>query len=249
MTALRTRLAAAALGAGLVLTVPAAALAAPSERTRPPASERTRPRSAERTRDPEAMKARCLEAIDKRLSALETASRRLAEARHVTDGHEATLAGIIADTSASLDTLAGEIGADTEPETLKAHCRSIFGDHRVFALVLPRTRLVVASDTAIAAAARLEQVADRIERAIAEAAAAGQDVTQAEADLEAMRAEIDSARSTAAGVPDGILGLTPADWNADHEALTPAREALRSARGDLKAARDLARGIVAGLEV
>ncbi|HEY3239136.1 MAG TPA: hypothetical protein VGL92_06205 [Acidimicrobiia bacterium] len=239
MTPLRTRLAAAALGAGLILALPATALAAPADRTRTPA--------VERTADLETLRARCLEAIDKRLTALETASGRLAEAEHVTDEHEATLAGIIDDTSASLDALAGEIGADTEAEALKAHCRSIFEDHRVFALVLPRTRLVVASDTAGAAADRLDQAADRIEQAIAEAEAAGQDVTQAKADLEAMRSEIDSARTSAAGVPDGILGLTPADWNADHEVLTPAREALRSARADLKAARDLARGIVAGL--
>jgi hypothetical protein len=248
MTPLRTRLAAAALGAGLVLALPVTALAAPSERTRPPVSERTRPTVSERTRDPEKMKARCQEAIDKRLTALETASGRLAQARHVTHEHEATLSGIIDGTSASLGVLAGEIAADTQAEALKAHCRSIFEDHRVFALVLPRTRLVVASDTAVAGAGRLDRAADRIEQAIAKAEAAGQDVTQAKADLEAMRVEIDSARSSAAGVPDGILGLTPADWNADHGVLTPAREALRSARADLKAARDLARGIVAGLK-
>jgi DNA repair exonuclease SbcCD ATPase subunit len=239
MTPLRTRLVAAALGAGLIIALPATALAAPGDRTRIPA--------AERTRDSQALKDRCRAAIDKRLAALEAASNRLAGAKHVTDEHEAALAGIIDDSRASLEALAGQIDADTEAEALKAHCRSIFVDHRVFALVLPRTRLVVASDTAVAAADRLEQAADRIEQAIAKAEAAGQDVTQAKVDLETMRADIDSARTEAAGVPDGILGLTPADWNTDHEVLAPAREALRSARADLKAARDLARGIVAGL--
>jgi chromosome segregation ATPase len=240
MTPLRTRLAAAALGAGLVLTLPATALAAPSGRTRPPVSERTR--------DPESMKARCLAAIDTRLTALEAASGRLAEGQHVTDEHENTLSGIISDTAASLTLLAAEIGADTDAEALKADCRSIFEDHRVFALVLPRTRLVVASDTAVAAAGRLDQAADRIEQAIAKAEAAGKDVTQVKADLAAMRSEIDSARTTATDVPDSILGLTPANWNANHDVLVPAREALRSARADLKAARDLARGIVAALK-
>ncbi|MGH8971736.1 MAG: hypothetical protein ACRD0C_00840 [Acidimicrobiia bacterium] len=240
MTPLRTRLAAAALGAGLVLALPATAFAADSGRSRPALSERTQ--------DPEVLKARCHEAIAKRLTALETASSRLGDAKHVTDEHESTLAGIIDDTSASLSALDAEITADTDPEALKAHCRSIFEDHRVFALVLPRTRLVVAADTAVAAADRLDQVADRLEQAIDKAEANGQDVTQARADLEAMRADVDSARTTAAGVPDSILDLTPADWNADHEVLTPAREDLRSARGDLKAARDLARGIVSSLK-
>ncbi len=246
MNPLRTRLAAAAVGAGLILALPATALAADSDSTRP--RDRTRPALAEATRDPEVLKARCREAIAKRLTALETASNRLGEARHVTDEHEEILAGIISDTAASLTALDGEIAADTEAEALKAHCRSIFEDHRVFALVLPRTRLVVSSDTAVAAADRLDQAADRIEQAIAKAEAAGKDVTQAKADLETMRSEIDSARTTADGVPGDILDLTPADWNADHEVLTPAREALRSARGDLKAARDLGRGIVSGLK-
>lgn len=247
MNPLRTRLAVAAVGAGLVLALPAAALAADSESTRP-LRERTRPALEERTRDPEAMKARCREAIDKRLTALDGASRRLGEAEHVTDDHEATLSAILTDTGDSLTALGGEIAADTDAEALKAHCRSIFEDHRVFALVLPRTRLVVGSDVAGVAGGRFEQVADRIEQAIDEAEAAGKDVTQARADLEAMRAEIDSAQTTAAGVPGGILDLTPADWNADHEVLTPAREAMRSVRGDLRSARELARGIVAALK-
>jgi hypothetical protein len=240
MTPLRTRLVAAVLGAGLALALPATALAADSGRSRPALSERTR--------DPERLKARCQEAIAKRLTALETAAKRLAAAKHVSDEHESTLAGIIDDTRASLTALAGEIAADSDVEALRAHCRSIFEDHRVFALVLPRTRLVVAADTAVAAADRLDQVADRLGRAIDKAEAAGQDVTQARADLETMRAKVDSARETASGVPDGILDLTPADWNDDHEVLTDAREDLRSARGDLKAARDLARGIVSDLK-
>ncbi|MGH8990408.1 MAG: hypothetical protein ACRDZ7_02645 [Acidimicrobiia bacterium] len=247
MIRLRTRLAAATVGAGLILAIPAAALAADSDSTRPP-RDRTRPALAEPSRDPEDIRARCREAIDKRLTAMDVAADRLAEARHVTDDHEATLSGILSDTGASLTALDGEIVADTEAEALRAHCKSIFEDHRVFALVLPRTRLVVGSDTAVAATGRFDQVADRIENAIDEAEAAGKDVTQARADLEAMRAEINSAEASATGVPDGILGLTPADWNADHEILSPAREAMRSARGDLKAARDLGRSIIASLK-
>lgn len=240
MTLVRTRLIAAVLGAGLVLALPATAFALDSGRTRPTLSERTR--------DPERLKARCQEAIAKRLTALEAAANRLGDAKHVSDEHESTLAGIIDDTVASLTALGGEIAADTEAEALRAHCRSIFEDHRVFALVLPRTRLVVAADTAVAAADRLDQVADRIEQAIDKAEANGQDVTPARADLEAMRTKVDSARETASGVPDSILDLTPVDWNDNHEVLSPAREDLRSARGDLKAARDLARGIVSGLK-
>jgi hypothetical protein len=39
------------------------------------------------------------------------------------------------------------------------------------------------------------------------------------------------------------MGLTPADWNANHDVLKPAHHSLRSARADLRVARDLAQKI------
>ena len=76
--------------------------------------------------------------------------------------------------------------------------------------------------------------------AAAKAEAAGRDVTQAKADLDAMKAQIASADAAAGSVPGAVLGLTPADWNANHDVLTPARQQLRVARTDLRVARDLA---------
>lgn len=76
--------------------------------------------------------------------------------------------------------------------------------------------------------------------AIARAEAAGQDVGGAKLDLDMMREAIASGVASADSVAPAVLGLTPADRNANHEVLTPARQALRSARSGLKVARDLA---------
>lgn len=248
MPSLRTRLivtslAVTSLGAGLLLANPASALAAAQRPERTQSAQR--PERA--PLDLEQLRSKCLEAIEVRLTVLETATGKLGEAKHVTDEHEAALVAILADTSASLTSLAGEIRADTDLGALRVHCRSVFLDHRVFALVLPRTRLVVGSDAAHAAAAKLTQSSGRIEAGIAKVEANGGDVTQAKADLEAMRAEIASGDESAAPVPGQVMGLTPADWNADHEVLTPARQHLRSARVDLGEARDLGRKIIASL--
>ena len=118
----------------------------------------------------------------------------------------------------------------------------------VFALVLPRVRLVVGADTATDAGARLTDVADKLADAIEKAEAAGGDVSQAKLDLDMMKAHIASGLAAAGSVPPAVLGLTPADWNADHEVLTPARQSLREARADLKVARDLAQKIRAELK-
>jgi hypothetical protein len=245
MTTLRTRLAAAALGAGLVLAAPATARAAP----RRPVKDRadttatttglvTTTPSAPAGRDLESLRSRCVAAIDARLPALSAAKAALASTRHVTDDHRAALTALIDDITTGLQTRRGEIAADTEVGSLREHCRTIFGNSRVFALVLPRTRLVVASDVSGAIADKLDEVAGKLNAAIAEAS--GRDVTQAKTDLEAMRAKIASSRTSAASVPRALLGLTPADWNANHNVLLSVRQSLQSARSDLGAARRLA---------
>ena len=90
------------------------------------------------------------------------------------------------------------------------------------------------------AGAKLSEVAGKLKDAIDRAEAAGQDVTQAKVDLGALRAAIASGVAAAGTVPGAVLGLTPADWNANHEVLTPPRQSLRAGRADLKMARDLA---------
>jgi hypothetical protein len=253
MNPLRTRLAAAAVGAGLVIAAPAAAWAGPrrpvsttSTSSSENPSDATRPRGSggiPREDSIEEVRARCLAAIDVRLPALAAAKTALAGNEHVTDDHDAALTADIDQTAARLRVLADEISADTDLATLRDHCRSIFEDNRVFALVLPRVRLVAGSDVAIDAGAKLREVAAKLADAIDRAEAAGQDVSQAKLDLDMMRAHIASGVAAAGTVPGAVLGLTPADWNADHEVLTPARQSLRAARANLKVARDLAHKI------
>jgi hypothetical protein len=227
MTPLRTRLVAAAVGVGLVIAAPTAAWAGPR-------------------RSIDDLRARCIAAIDIRLPALAAAGKAVSDNEHVTDDHQAALAADIEETAGRLRVLADRIKADNELATLKEHCRSIFEDNRVFALVVPRARLVVGADMATDTGAKLGDVAARLADAIAKArelhppSPEAGDVGQAKLDLDMMKAAIASGVASAGSVAPAVLGLTPADWNADHEVLTPARQSLRSARADLKVARDLA---------
>jgi hypothetical protein len=227
MTPLRTRLVAAAVGVGLVIAAPTAAWAGPR-------------------RSIDDLRARCIAAIDIRLPALAAAGKAVSDNEHVTDDHQAALAADIEETAGRLRVLADRIKADNELATLKEHCRSIFEDNRVFALVVPRARLVVGADMATDTGAKLGDVAARLADAIAKSrelhppSPEAGDVGQAKLDLDMMKAAIASGVASAGSVAPAVLGLTPADWNADHEVLTPARQSLRSARADLKVARDLA---------
>ena len=244
MNPVRTRLVAAAIGVALVIATPAVAWAGPR---RPVSTVSPTAPSDSTRRDIDDVRARCLAAIDVRLPALAGARAGVASNRHVTDDHQSALTADIDDTAGRLRVLGDAIKADTDLAALRDHCRSIFEDNRVFALVLPRARLVVGADTATDAAATLRDVAGKLAAAIDRAEAAGQDVTQAKMDLNAMKAAISSGMAAAGAVPGAVLGLTPADWNADHEVLAPVRQSLRSARADLKVARDLAQKIRTGL--
>jgi len=243
MNPVRTRLAAALVGAGLVIVTPAAAWAGPRRPVSTASTTGSESPADSTRRTLEDLRTRCLAAIDVRLPALAATKKALSGNDHVTDDHEAALAADLDRTAARLRELAEAIKADTELAALRDHCRSIFEDNRVFALVLPRVRLVVGADTATDAGAKLGDIAARLADAIAKAEAAGRDVTQAKLDLDLMKAHIASGTASAGTVPGAVLGLTPADWNADHEVLTPARQSLRSARADLEVARDLARKI------
>ena len=243
MNPVRTRLAAAALGAGLVIATPVAAWAGPRRPVSTNPTESAESSTDTTRRTIEDLRARCLAAIDSRLPALAEAKTALAGNEHVTDDHQAALEADLDESAARLRQLAEAIKADTDRTALAEHCRSIFEDNRVFALVLPRVRLVVGADTAAAASGKLGDVANQLADAIAQAEVAGQDVSQGKLDLDLMKSHIASGVASAASVPGAVLGLTPADWNADHDVLAPARQSLRSARADLKAARDLAHKI------
>jgi hypothetical protein len=243
MNPVRTRLAAALVGVGLVIATPVAAWAGPRRPVSTTSTSGSESPTDATRRSIDDLRARCLAAIDVRLPALAGAKTALSGNDHVTDDHEAALVADLDETAARLRVLAEQIQADTEAAALRDHCRSIFEDNRVFALVLPRVRLVAGADTAADAGAKLRDIAGKLADAIARAEAAGQDVTQAKLDLDLMKAHIASGVASAGSVPGAVMGLTPADWNANHEVLTPARQSLRSARADLKVARDLAHKI------
>ncbi len=90
----------------------------------------------------------------------------------------------------------------------------------------------------------LETGAERIDRAINEARARGQNVTGFEATLRDMRAKIDDARNRINAVENTLLNLRPVNEAADDTALENARAEVRSADQMLNGARRDGRAIV-----
>ncbi|MGD9797623.1 MAG: hypothetical protein AB7H43_03390 [Acidimicrobiia bacterium] len=237
-----TVVAAGALSLGLgAALVPAAASAAPA--TAAPAVT-----APGRLRDLDVLRARCTEAIHVRLTALERATGALAAARHVTDDHETAQSASLTAAATGLSELEDVIAAETDAATLAAHCHSIVSDFRVFALRVPQTHLVIAGDGASHAVSTLLGLVPRLTEAVGRAEAAGTDVTAAKAALDDLGTTLAHAAGLVDGLADGVIGLTPADYNADHGVLDEARAAVRGAAADLRTARTNVKAIVAILQ-
>ena len=240
-----------------VLVAPAATAQETTSTTSPPRKQRA-PSDKPRERPPadgerramamDEVKSRCLHQIERRHEALTAVKRRLSRARFVTDQHEAALVQNIDSTASSLSRLADVIQGEDNFEELRAECRSIVVDHRVFVLVIPRVRLVLASDAALGAAGRLTTAADHLQAEIDKAKAEGRDTSEPESDLARMRTHIATAKDQADGVYGAVINLTPADYNANNEVLRPAREAVRNAKNELRAAVAAGREVRQGLE-
>jgi hypothetical protein len=193
-----------------------------------------------------AVQGRCVAAIDARLGQLRGLTAAITAAPNLTTGHQASLTDILSASTSGLTTLKTTIKADTDLATLQGHCQDIVTGFRIYALVTPQVHLVIAADDLTSAADRLSQLADRIAQAITAAKAKGLDTTQAEAALAEMRSEVAAGKAAASGIVGNVLGLTPADYNANPKVLAPSRAALASARGHLRnAAQDGAQAVKA----
>ena len=213
-----------ALATAAVLMPTAAFAQSNTARTRP-----TRDPAAAEGRPVDTVKARCLQQIDRRQTALSAAKARLENAKFLTDAHQSALDANIESTASGLSSLANTIQGDTSMDQLKADCKKIVEDYRVYVLVIPRARLVRASDAELGASSKLTNVAGRLQSAIDKAKSQNKDTTQAEADLAKMNAAIATITPNASGVFSAVINLTPADYNANHDVLDSSRSNVRTA--------------------
>ncbi len=194
--------------------------------------------------------AACEQAIDDRLAALDKLAGAVDARPAVTDDHQAALDGQIADAKSGLSALREKIAGDTDAATLKADCKQIVEGYRVYLVVVPRTHEVVASDAIVAGADKLTARVADLQSAIDTAEANGHDVTHDRELLTDLQAKVASAHDAAAGVPDAVIGLSAADWNAGtaKPVLEAGHTTLKTARTDLASALQSARQIVQDLK-
>ncbi|GBD85255.1 hypothetical protein BMS3Abin02_01659 [bacterium BMS3Abin02] len=239
----------AAVALSLVLALPGVAMAQTADE---PAPDRT---VAEQTMDSQRLnivnriKERAQQAIDRRFETIDRLRTALNERGHATAGHKADLFVDLNEAEAGLRTLSREIQAATTVDQLRVLVPKIATDFRIYLVVAPKIREVIAGDTAVWVVNNPGAEAyERISAAVDRANQAGYDVTEAQAALQEMQTHMSKAEAYAGPVPNQVIDLGASDWENPAKALLrQGRDKLLQARDELRAARDSARAAVQAL--
>jgi hypothetical protein len=223
------------LGAAVV----AAGVAAPAFASAPVAASATAsdPTPTVEGRTVAGAKTAVVRRIDLRLAALRRFDQRIERCRHLTDAHQATLAGFVDNATGGLTALRTKVEAETTIQALRADAQSMVHDYRVFLLRGPQVHGTCTADNETAAVARLREAAEKLAAGVAAAKQAGADTTAAEADLAAMDGHVDTAEAALAGQVDKLLALQPGpDGDALRSQVRSVRQQLRTALQSLRRA-------------
>jgi hypothetical protein len=177
--------------------------------------------------------------IDRRLDTITKLQGLVANAGGLTDGDRTALQSQLTADTGGLTALRATINGETDVAALRADVGKIVTEFRIYLLMAPKTAEVIAADAELAAIARLDTVTTNLQARIDAAKAAGKDVTQAQADLDAMQAKLAQVSPLVSGIPAAVLPLTPAQYNdgSAKPVLTSARTSLRNGRALLVGAR------------
>jgi hypothetical protein len=134
--------------------------------------------------------------------------------------------------AAGLNGLAITIRNETDPAKFRSEVQSIFSAYRVYALALPQVRLVRAADRLTSdSIPNIQKIDADLKQAIAQDAAEGKNVQAAQAAVNDLDAQIAIMGQKTSGTSAALLGLTPTQWNANHDVVRPYRDDIHTAAG------------------
>ena len=249
----KNRIVAALMSLSLIVTGASAAFAqtdapATDQRSDVPATDGQTDRVADRHRDIDAIKARALVAIENRLQRVDRLQEAVENHReHLTGEHYGQLNSKLVTAEAGLEQLARKIEDATTVEELRELIPQIWEDFRVYVLLTPQVRLIIASDVAVHVGEKADEIIVRLGEAITNLEERlGRDLPEAWNMLGAIEANVNSAVATAGPVADTVLPLTPEDWNngTAQPVLEAARAAIGSAHQSFQEARQGVRELV-----
>ena len=181
--------------------------------------------------------------ISGRISSLNSLSAAIQAMVNVSPSDKATIESTISTEISTLTALKNKIDSSTETAAdLLTDVQSITKDYRVYMLVLPQERITASVDAAFTVTSSMQQISTLLAARIAEAQAAGKDMTAALAALSDLNAKVADAHTQASAALAEVVNLVPDQGDAtvqasNKAALTDANAKLNIVASDFTAAR------------
>ncbi len=196
---------------------------------------------------------RALAEIDRRIVSLNKLEARVNDMDRVSASTKASIKATVAAQITYLTDLRAKIVADTDEATLKADIASITKAYRIYMLIIPQGAVLSAADRIHTTATIMSEFGTKLETRIADAKAAGKDVSALESAYTDYKAKLADAHVQADAAVKLTADLKPdngdqATIDANKKAMTDARAKIDAGRDDLQTARKDADTIVKGLK-
>ncbi len=186
--------------------------------------------------------------IARRLKALAALTANINVTSKLTPSDKTSLTEEATTESKNLSTLRTKLAAETTLAGAAADVQSMVAEYRVYALVIPKVRLIKTADAQQIFQAQLTAFAAKLQTRITAADAKGKNVTDLQTKLDDMLSKMAVAESISANVESKVLTLEPTDYNNDHGILAGYQTQLKSAHQNDLAALASGKLIVQGLK-
>jgi hypothetical protein len=180
--------------------------------------------------------------INGRLETLRALQLAVTSASHLTSADRSALSSLISSDISGLTSLRGKVAGETTVASVRADETTMVDQYRVYMLVAPKVHLTDAFDTEAAAVSALQKVHDKL--AARSAKLPGGETAAEVAQLGDLQAQLQNAQQAEAGKVATLLAIKPGpDADAIHSALAPLVSAAKTARADLRKAREDAKAL------
>ncbi len=189
-----------------------------------------------------AAKALATARIDGRLETLHALQLVVNNAEHLTSGDRSALSSLISADLSGLTSLRGKVAGESTVSAVRADETAMVDQYRVYLLVAPKVHLTDAFDIEAAAGSTLQKVHDKLAARLAKEPGGGTATEKSQ--LADLQTQLQNAQQAESGKVATLLAIQPgADADAIRNALSPLVSAAKSARADLKKARDDAKAL------
>jgi hypothetical protein len=195
-----------------------------------------------------AIKAQAATDIARRLASLSVAINDVTNSTAISAADKTTLLATLNADVTGLTALGTTIAGDTTVQQAVTDFKTIFTGFRVYALALPQVHFAAAADTiTMSVLPKLTDAQSKLAALLA-GVDSGKDTPAVQALMTDLGNQITAITSETSGLSATVLAYTPAEYDANHALLSPARASLAISRNDSRTARNDIATVVADLK-